>query len=124
MMDPIGLALENFDVTGQWRIKDSGVRVDAIGDFYDGLKMNGVADLRHALLSRKESIIRNFTENLMSYALGRRIEYNDQPVIRTIVRNAEQHDNHFSEFALGIVRSAAFQSAPADSVAATFGARR
>ncbi len=113
-IDPIGLAFENFDVTGQWRIKDNGVRVDATGDYYDGSKIDGPAALRQALLSHQESLLRNFTDNLMAYALGRRVEYYDQPRIRAIVRNAERHDNHFSEFIMGIVNSPAFQTAASE----------
>jgi hypothetical protein len=117
-IDPIGLAFENFDVTGQWRIRDNGVRVDATGDYYDGSNIDGPAALRQALLSHQESLLRNFTDNLMAYALGRRVEYYDQPRIRTIVRNAERHDNHFSEFIMGIVNSPAFQTAASEDTEA------
>src|SRR5205823_1300238 len=95
-IDPLGLALENFDVVGAWRIKDNGVPVDPNGDMYDGTKVNGPATLRQAMLKRAEPVIRNFTENLMSYTLGRRIEYYDGPTIRAIVRKAAQNDNRFS----------------------------
>src|SRR4030095_3822338 len=71
MIDPLGLALENFDVVGAWRIKDNGVMVDTAAKLYDGTDINGPADLRKALLGKSESVIRNFTDSLMSYALGR-----------------------------------------------------
>jgi hypothetical protein len=119
VIDPLGLALENFDVLGAWRIKDNGVSVDANGVLYDGTKMNGPADLRSALLSRSDSLIRNFTDNLMSYAIGRRIEYYDQPSIRAIAKTAAQNGNRFSSFVLGIVNSPAFQMSTAEAVSST-----
>ena len=119
VIDPLGLALENFDVLGAWRIKDNGVSVDANGVLYDGTKMNGPADLRQALLSRSDSLIRNFTDNLMSYAIGRRIEYYDQPSIRAIAKKAAQNGNRFSSFVLGIVNSPAFQMSTAEAVSST-----
>jgi mono/diheme cytochrome c family protein len=119
MMDPLGLALENFDVIGAWRIKDSGALVDPNGTLYDGTPISGPADLRKALLNHQETVIRNFTDNLMSYALGRRVEYYDQPTIRAIVKKAAANDNHFSSFVLGIVNSAAFQMARAEPALTT-----
>ena len=89
VIDPIGLALDHFDVTGAWRIKDRGVPVNAAGELYDGTKLNGAADLRAALVARSDVVVTHFTEMLMSYALGRRVEYYDMPAIRTIVRDAE-----------------------------------
>ena len=119
VIDPLGLALENFDVLGAWRIKDNGVAVDANGVMYDGTKLAGPADLRSALLSKSESLIRNFTGNLMSYAIGRRIEYYDQPSIRAIAKKAAQNGNRFSSFVLGIVNSPAFQMGTAEVVLST-----
>jgi hypothetical protein len=119
VIDPLGLALENFDVVGSWRIKDNGVSVDANGVLYDGTKMAGPADLRQALLSHSDSVIRNFTGNLMAYALGRRLEYFDQPSVRVIARKAAQNGNRFSSFVLGIVNSAAFQMSTAEAVTTT-----
>jgi hypothetical protein len=114
VIDPLGLTLENFDAVAQWRIKDNGVAIDANGDLYDGTHMNGPAGLRQALLSHSETVLRNFTANLMQYALGRRIEYFDQPVIRGIVRKAEATDNRLSTFILGVVESPAFQMSRAE----------
>jgi hypothetical protein len=118
-IDPLGLSLENFDVLGAWRIKDNGVGVDANGVMYDGTKMNGPADLRQALLGHSEGLIRNFTNNLMSYALGRRIEYYDQPSVRAITKKAAQNGNRFSSFVLGIVNSPAFQMSTAEAATTT-----
>jgi hypothetical protein len=119
VIDPLGLALENFDVVGAWRIKDNGVAVDANGTLYDGTKIGGPADLRQALLARSESVIRNFTDNLMAYAIGRRIEYYDQPTIRAIVKKAAANGNRISSFVLGVVNSPAFQMSTAEAVTTT-----
>jgi hypothetical protein len=109
VIDPLGLALENFDSTGAFRVKDNGVPVDATGELYDGTQIDGPAGLRRALLARADVFVRNFTENLMTYALGRRLEYYDMPAIRAIAREAERADNRMSSFVLGVVKSAAFQ---------------
>jgi mono/diheme cytochrome c family protein len=109
VIDPIGLALENFDPTGKWRIKDNEVAVDAAGVLYDGTKIDGPAGLREALLKHKDVFLQTFTENLMTYALGRRVEYYDMPTVRAIVRDAAQHDYKLSSFVLGIVNSPAFR---------------
>jgi len=116
VIDPLGLTLENFDVVGAWRIKDNEVPVDSDGVLYNGTKMAGPIGLRKALLNLSEPIIRNFTENLMAYALGRRVEYYDEPTIRAIVKKAEQNNNRFSSFVLGVVNSAAFQMSKAEAV--------
>jgi len=124
MMDPLGLALENFDVLGAWRIKDSGAPVDTNGTLYDGTIISGPADLRQALLNRSETVIRNFTDNLMSYAIGRRIEYYDQPTVRAIAKKAAANGNRFSSFVLGIVNSAAFQMGRVEPVTTTAAVER
>jgi hypothetical protein len=115
VIDPIGLALENFDVVGAWRIRDGGTDIDAAGTLYDGTPLGGPAGLRNALLKRKDVVLRIFTENLMAYGLGRRIEYYDMPTVRRIVRDAGAAQNHFSSYVLGIVRSPAFRMSRADS---------
>jgi len=109
VIDPLGLALENFDVTGRWRIKDNGFPVDASGVMYDGTTLDGPAGLRSALLKHQDVFLETFTENLMIYALGRRVEYSDMPAIRRIVRDAGKNGYRFSSFVNGIVESAAFQ---------------
>ncbi len=109
VIDPLGLALENFDVTGAWRIKDNGVPIDAAGELYDGSAVNNAEDLREALLNRPTPLIRTFTENLMAYALGRRLEYYDMPSVRAIEREAAANGTRLSAFILGVVKSPAFQ---------------
>jgi hypothetical protein len=109
VIDPIGLALENFDVTGAWRIKDNGVPVDPSGELYDGSVLDGPAGLRRALLGYSDAVLTNFTVNLMAYALGRRVEHHDMPAVRAVVRDAAANDYRMSSFILGIARSAAFR---------------
>ncbi len=82
VIDPLGLALENFDVTGQWRIKDNGVTIDPSGTLYDGSSISGPAGLRQALLKRSDVVVSSFTESLMTYALGRRVEFYDMATVR------------------------------------------
>ncbi len=119
VIDPLGLALENFDVTGRWRLRDNGNLVDPVGDLYDGTKMTGPNGLRAALLKHQDMFYLSFTESLMTYSLGRRIEYFDMPAIRKIIRDAAKDGNRFSAFALGVVNSRAFQMSRADDVATT-----
>ncbi|MFA5908015.1 MAG: DUF1592 domain-containing protein [Vicinamibacterales bacterium] len=115
VIDPLGLALENFDVTGAWRIKDNEVPVDVVGDLYDGTKMDGPGGLREALLKHSDVFLTGFTESLMTYALGRRIEYTDMPTIRGIVRDAGKSNNRMSAFVTGVVNSPAFKMGVADT---------
>jgi Protein of unknown function (DUF1592)/Protein of unknown function (DUF1588)/Protein of unknown function (DUF1585)/Protein of unknown function (DUF1595)/Protein of unknown function (DUF1587) len=115
VIDPIGLSLDHFDVTGAWRIKDRGVLVDTRGELYDGTQLTGVADLRSALLAKSDVIVTHFTERLLSYALGRRVEYYDMPTVRKIVREAKANDYRMSSLLLGVVRSPAFRTALAET---------
>jgi hypothetical protein len=108
-MDPIGFALENFDAVGAWRIHDSGFDVDAAGQLVDGTRLDGPAALRRAILSHSDAFIRTFTTKLLTYGLGRGVEYYDMPAVRGIDRAAAQNGNRFSEFILEIVKSAPFQ---------------
>ena len=110
VIDPIGLALENFDVTGAWRVRDEGNLIDTVGELYDGTTLRCPADLRAALLSRPEVFYRIFTTNLMAYGLGRRVEYFDMPTVRAITRDAAENEYRFSSFVLGVVNSPAFQT--------------
>jgi mono/diheme cytochrome c family protein len=119
VIDPLGLALDNFDVTGKWRIKDNEVPIDATGQLYDGTNMNGPAGLRDALLKHQDAVLLSFTERMMTYALGRRLSAADMPAVRAVVKSAARQDNHLSAFVLGIVRSAAFQSASVVPVSTT-----
>ena len=109
VIDPLGLALENYDPTGAWRIKDNEVAVDPVGVLYDGSKVEGPASLRAALVRHKDALVLSFTESLMTYALGRRVETYDMPAIRSIVRNAEAGGFKMSAFINGVIKSAAFQ---------------
>jgi hypothetical protein len=109
-MDPIGLALDNFDVTGQWRIRENGAPLDTRGDFYDGTPVSNPAELRAVLLKRPEPLIRTFTANLMAYALGRRVEYYDGPTIRHITNDAAANNYRFGDLVLGVVSSDAFRA--------------
>lgn len=114
VIDPIGLSLDAFDVTGSWRIKDRGVPVKTAGELYDGTPLKGVADLRAALVSRSDVVITHFTSMLMSYALARRIEYYDMPSIRRIVRDAKASNYRLSSLILGVAKAPAFRSARTD----------
>jgi cytochrome c553 len=115
VIDPIGLSLDNFDVTGGWRIKDRGVPVSVTSELYDGTPLNGSADLRAALLARSDVVVTHLTERLLSYALGRRVEHYDMPAVRKIVRDAKASDYRLSALILGVVKSAAFRTALAES---------
>jgi hypothetical protein len=108
-MDPVGFALENFDAIGEWRTTDAGVAIDASGALPDGTKLNGPADLRRALLDRGDQFVAVVTDKLLTYALGRGVEYYDQPAIRKIMRDAAPSDYRWSALILGIVKSQPFQ---------------
>jgi hypothetical protein len=112
LMDPIGFALENFDADAKWRIKqggDGGVPIDASSELWDGTKVNGPIELRQALLHYSPQFVRMITEKLMTYALGRGVEYEDMPVIRSIVRDADKNNDKFSSILFGVIKSAPFQ---------------
>jgi hypothetical protein len=114
VIDPLGLALENFDVTGAYRIKDNEVPVDVVGDLYDGTRMDGPAGLREALLKHSDMFLTSFTESLMTYALGRRLEHTDMPAVRGIVRDAGKKGDTLSAYVLGVVNSSAFKMGVVD----------
>jgi cytochrome c551/c552 len=107
-MDPIGLALDNFDVTAKWRVRENGMPLDTRGTYYDGTAVTNPAELLTALMKRPVPLVRTFTENLMAYALGRRVEYFDQPAVRAIARAAAANDYRLSSFILGVIKSEAF----------------
>ena len=108
-MDPIGLALDNFDVTGKWRIRENGMPLDTRGTFYDDTALSTPNELTEALLKRPIPLVRNFAANLLAYAMGRRVEYYDQPAIRALVKEAEANDYRLSSFILGVVQSDPFR---------------
>jgi len=110
LMDPAGLSMENFDAIGRWRTRtEAGTSVDAAGGLPGGATFDGVAGLRAALLSRPELFVGTVTEKLMTYALGRGVEYYDAPAVRAIVRDARRQDYRFSSLVLGVVSSSPFQ---------------
>ena len=111
MFDPIGLAMENFDAVGRWRMRDGGslgASIDASGELLDGTKVDGVVSLRRALLRQPELFVGTVTEKLMTYALGRGVAADDMPSVRAIIRDATSQNYRFSSLVLGIVRSAPF----------------
>jgi len=109
LMDPIGFSLENFDAIGAWRTMDGVTPVHAADVLYDGTKVNGVADLRQWLVGRSDVFMQAMTEKLLTYALGRGVEYQDMPLVRRITREAASQNNRFSAIVMGIVKSDAFQ---------------
>jgi len=109
IFEPIGLAMENFDAVGSWRTFDGDSPIDASGILVDGTKVDGVASLREALVSRSGQFARVVTEKLMTYALGRGMEYKDMPLVRSIVRESAASGYSFSSIVLGIVNSPSFQ---------------
>ncbi|MBI4265269.1 MAG: DUF1592 domain-containing protein [Acidobacteria bacterium] len=115
VMDPIGLALENFDGIGSWRTSDNGAAIDASATLWNGARVAGPAELRQAILSRPDLFVRTMTEMLFTYGLGRGIEHYDMPFIRSILREAAPSNYRFSSLVLGIVTSAPFQMRRSES---------
>jgi len=109
VMDPIGLALDNFDVTGRWRIRESDVPLDTRSTFYDGTEISTPAELSQALLKRPVPLVREFTAKLMAYSLARRLEYFDQPTVREIVADAEKDNYRMRSLIMGVILSDAFR---------------
>jgi hypothetical protein len=112
LMDPIGFALENFDADGSYRAKqggEGGVPLDTAVTLWDGTKVNGPVELRQALLHYSPQFVRMITEKLMTFALGRGVENEDMPVIRSIVRDADKDHDRFLSILMGIVKSQPFQ---------------
>jgi hypothetical protein len=109
IMDPIGLALENFDAIGRWRTTDEGVRIDGSGQLVDGTAIDGPASLRKAMLSRSDAFVSSMTEKLLMYGVGREIKFYDMPAVRTVMRDAAKNRYRFSDVVLGVVKSAPFQ---------------
>ena len=109
LMDPIGFALEKFDAVGTWRTTENGQPIDASSELYDGTKIDGPDGLRQALLKYSPQFVRNLTERLLTYALGRGAEYYDMPLVRTLVKDAGKDNYRFSALLLGIVKSDPFQ---------------
>jgi hypothetical protein len=111
VMDPLGLALENFDATGRWRDRDryAGAVIDSSGELPDGTPVKGPDDLRKALLRHPEQFVQTFTEGLLTYGTGRKLEYFDMPTVRRIVRGAASSNYRLSALVQGVVRSEQFR---------------
>jgi hypothetical protein len=119
VIDPLGFSLENFDVIGGWReVDESGRPVDPTGTTVGGAAIDGLGGLRDLLVAEPEAFPRTVTSKLMAYALGRRVEYYDQPAIREIVRDAAGEDYRWSAIIAGIVRSPAFRTRTVENVPA------
>ena len=129
VMEPVGLALENFDAVGRWRDRGDGfAAIDASGELADGTKFDGPLGLRQALLGKADRFVGTVTEKLLTYALGRGLDYYDMPAVRTIVRDAARNDYRFSSgLIVGIAKSTPFQmrrSADREAAATTAAAAR
>jgi hypothetical protein len=109
IMDPLGLALENFDAVGSWRTRDAGAPIDASGELMDGTKINGVVELRQSLLKHPDLLVGTIAEKLLTYAVGRSLEPADMPAVRNIVRASAKDGYRFSSIVRGIVSSVPFQ---------------
>jgi len=109
VMDPIGFSMENYDAIGRWRTTDGDSPIDAADTIFDGTKIDGVVGLRNFLLSRKEVFIQTLTEKMMTYALGRAVDYRDMPSVRRILKDSSAKDYRFSSILMGIVESPQFQ---------------
>jgi hypothetical protein len=117
-MDPIGLALDNFDVTGRWRYRENGVNLDTRGMYYDMTSVSQPTDLARVLLKRPIPLMRNFAENMLAYATGRRMEAEDQSLVRQVTLKAAADNYKFSSFVMGTVTSPAFRERRVETVAA------
>ncbi|MEO6444985.1 MAG: DUF1585 domain-containing protein [Gemmatimonadaceae bacterium] len=118
-------------MTGKWRIRENGVALDTKGDFYDGTPISSPSELNAVLLKRPIPLIRTFTQNLMAYGLGRRVEYYDNPTVRHIISEAEPGGYRLADFVLGVVKSDAFRmkqlqvtAAPNNSTPGAAGSRQ
>jgi hypothetical protein len=118
IMDPIGFAMENFDAVGRWRTEEHGEPINATAKLVDGTELRGAVDLRNALLKYGDRFVQTTTEKLMTYALGRGLEYYDMPAVRAIARGAEKNGYRFSDLIMGIVESDAFRMRAAEETPA------
>jgi hypothetical protein len=109
LMDPIGMAMENFDAVGLWRKADLGHPIDPSGTMYDGAKLENPVSVRQAVVNRSDAFYVNFAQNLFAYGVGRVLDYRDMPAVRTIARTAMRSNNKFSAFVMGVVNSPSFQ---------------
>jgi len=108
-LDPLGFALENYDAVGKFRTNEGGSEIDASGSLPGGIKVNGPGDLKKVLLDRHDQFVECLAEKLLTYALGRGLEYYDMPVVRDMRRQATQKDYRFSSLVMAAVSSVPFQ---------------
>ena len=108
MFEPMGLAMENFDAVGQWRTSEVGNPIDSVGVITDGTRIDGVKGLRDLSLRKREVFAEVVLENLLTYAIGRGLDYNDMPLVRSLAHNAEKDRYKFSSLIMGVVQSPAF----------------
>jgi mono/diheme cytochrome c family protein len=120
VIDPLGQALENYDAIGEWRARerDSGVTIDSTGNLADGRPVNSPSELREALAAEPEKLVQTVAQNLMTYALGRRVEYYDMPAVRAVVREAAKSDYSFAAIVKGVANSPPFRLRSAPEVVA------
>jgi len=118
LMDPIGFSLENFDAIGAWRNTDLGSKIETSGQLYDGTKVDGPVSLRNALVARSDLFVGSFTVKLLTYALGRGVEYYDMPTVRSIIQDSAKNNYRLSSLVLGVVKSVPFQMSRAEAVVA------
>jgi hypothetical protein len=109
ILDPLGFSLENFDAIGQWRTKDAGTPIDASGQLADGTAVDGPVALRKAIMKHPEQFVRTVTEKMLTYGLGRGLEYYDMPTVRMIEQSASKDDYRFSALVMAIVKSPPFE---------------
>ena len=110
LFEPIGLSMENFDGIGAWRLRDEGQTIDASGVLANGTKIDGVASLRDVLMQNSEQFVRVVAERLLTYGLGRGVDYQDMPLVRALARDAAKSDYRFSALVMGVIKSAPFQN--------------
>jgi hypothetical protein len=108
IFEPIGFAMENFDAVGKWRSKDAGNPIDATGETNDGTQLDGIRSLRDLTVRNHDLFARVVVEKLLTYALGRGLDYEDMPLVRAIGRSAAENDYKFSALLMGVVQSKAF----------------
>ena len=116
-MDPIGLAMDNFDPTGKYRIRENGEPLDTRGEFFDGTPVMTTGELAAAILKRPIPLVRNFTDRMLSFAIGRPVQYYDMPTVRAIANAAEAGGYKVTDLILGVVKSDAFQMRQAQTTA-------
>jgi hypothetical protein len=117
-IDPLGLAVDNFDVTGRMRHNENLVPVDTRGTLYDGTQLANASDMSRALVSRPIPLVRTFAENMLAYAMGRRVEDFDQPVVRQIAKQAQSGNYRYSSFVMAVANSHPFRYRRADGAVA------